>query len=342
MSLRPDSQRPPKVSFINRLPIEGFYSLEGYFQRISAALASLGVSVDSHTSPYPSRGLIPRLKIARFASRHQADITHITGDIHFAALATDPERTVVTVADCGRLHQVGGLKRELLRQIWFERPLTRVAAVTVISQAVKEDLLTWVPTLEPARVHVVPVSISPRFTYSPKPFNRDHPRILQVGSTPNKNIPRLAAAMRGMNATLVLIGKLNQELEQVLAEHEIQVENHRDISEQQVVELYRSADLLAFTSTLEGFGMPILEAQAIGRPVVTSNCTSMPEVAGAGALLVDPYSVDSIRAGLLRVIEAADERELLIARGQDNSQRFVADTIAAQYLEIYQSLSPLG
>ena len=333
-----NKRQPIQVAFINRCPMEGHYSLESYFKRIGDSLRTLGVKLESHTSPYASKGLISRLKIIRFAHQHQADINHITGDIHFAALGTDPARTVVTVADCGRLHQLSGIKREIMRQLWYRKPLQRVAAVTVISEAVKEDLLTWIPELNPAHVHVVPVSISPLFTFSAKSFNRTSPRILQVGTTPNKNIPRLIEAMDSLSATLVVIGRLDEALQQLLIRYNIHYENHSGISEQAVADIYRSADLVSFASTLEGFGMPILEAQAVGRPVLTSNCASMPDVAGKGALLVDPFSVASIRAGLIRLIEDEPLRHELIQHGLTNIHRFSSDEIAAQYLRIYQGL----
>lgn len=298
----------------------------------------MGIDIQSHTSPYTSQGVLRRLKTVAFAARHQADINHITGDIHFAACGTDPARTIVTVADCGRLHQLSGFKREVLRQFWFQLPLTRAAAITVISQAVKEDVLTWVPDLDPDRVHVVPISISPLFAFTPQPFRPANPRILQIGTKANKNIPRLAQALRGLTVTLVIIGKLNDALVQVLNDNNIRYENHSNISEEKVVDLYRSSDLIAFASTLEGFGMPILEAQVIGRPVVTSNCTSMPEVAGGAALLVDPYSVESIRDGILRVINDADYRDTLIQKGRLNAQRYTTEAIASEYLRIYQSI----
>ena len=327
-----------RVAFINRRPVSGQYSLESYFQRIGESLESLGVAVEPCTSPFFSQGLISRLKTIHYARKHQEDINHITGDIHFAALGLDPARTVVTVADCGRLHQLSGIKRELLRQIWFQLPLTRVAAVTVISEAVKDDLLAWVPDLDPDHIHVVPVSISPNFVFSPKPFNHKRPRILQVGTKSNKNLPRLIDAMSGLNAILVIIGVLDEALRILLASRNIHFENYIALSEKDVVNLYRGVDLLAFPSTLEGFGMPILEAQATGRPVLTSNCTSMPDVAGDGALLIDPYSVDSIRAGLIRLMEDEAFRDQLIKQGLRNTQRFSSDAIAADYLRIYRSL----
>jgi glycosyltransferase involved in cell wall biosynthesis len=329
-----------RIAFINRRPVEGQYSIESYFKRISDSLRNLGVDLQSFTSPYTSKGLVPRLKIIRFAHRHQEAINHITGDIHFAALGLDPARTVVTVHDCGRLHQLSGIKQVLLRQIWFEIPLRRAAAITVISQAVKDDLLNWVPTLSSKDIHIIPVSISPLFTYSARVFNDSNPRILQIGTKANKNLPRLAQAMRGLDATLVIIGKLDKDLLRLLSAYNIRYENYSGLSEAEVVDLYRSSDILAFASTLEGFGMPILEAQAIGRVVLTSNCTSMPDVAGGGALLVDPYSVSSIRAGLIRLIEDSSLRQQLISRGLRNTKRFSSDAIAAQYLQVYQSILP--
>jgi glycosyltransferase involved in cell wall biosynthesis len=93
-----------------------------------------------------------------------------------------------------------------------------------------------------------------------------------------------------------------------------------------------------FASTYEGFGLPIIEANAVGRPVVTSHLWSMPEVAGKSALLVDPYDVASIRDGVLSIIEDAHLRSVLIKNGLENIKRFRLSLIAEQYSALYQEV----
>src|SRR5262249_49098549 len=101
---------------------------------------------------------------------------------------------------------------------------------------------------------------------------------------------------------------------------------------------YHEADVVLFASTYEGFGLPILEAQATGRPVVTSNLHSLPEVAGPAACLVDPFDVASIHAGVLRVLSEPLYRENLISAGFENVKRFTAQKIAAKYAALYESI----
>jgi glycosyltransferase involved in cell wall biosynthesis len=95
-------------------------------------------------------------------------------------------------------------------------------------------------------------------------------------------------------------------------------------------------DILVFPSLFEGFGMPIIEAQAMGTPVLTSNLSSMPEVAGDGALLVNPYSVNDIKDGVLKLIEDSSYRSRLIENGFRNCQKFNSKEIANQYYELYK------
>jgi len=110
------------------------------------------------------------------------------------------------------------------------------------------------------------------------------------------------------------------------------------LTNNELIEQYQQCDMLSFVSLLEGFGLPILEAQSTGRPVITSNLSSMPEVAGRGACLVDPYNVGSIREGILKVIKDSEYRETLIAEGLENVKRFNIETVTQQYIELYQEV----
>ena len=97
--------------------------------------------------------------------------------------------------------------------------------------------------------------------------------------------------------------------------------------------------MLMFASTYEGFGLPIVEANAVGRPVVTSNLSPMPEVAADAACLVDPHDVGSIRVGVKRIINDGLYRESLVAAGYRNAQRFRPATVAGNYALLYRQVA---
>jgi glycosyltransferase involved in cell wall biosynthesis len=166
----------------------------------------------------------------------------------------------------------------------------------------------------------------------------EHPTVLQVGAKPNKNVPRLVEALAGLPCRLVLVGQPNAALAGQLAASGLEYEVHTEVPQAQMVEFYRQADAVAFASTHEGFGMPIVEAQSVGRPVVTADRSSMPEVAGEGACLVDPYDVASIRDAFVRIFADDDYRAALIARGFKNVTRFGTAAISRRYAELYGGL----
>lgn len=331
------------ITFVQRRPFPEQYSLESYFDRVAVSLRSRGDTVDKYVVPEFSKGLIPRVKNTRsMRSVGSSDIIQITGDIHYVALGSPPEKTVLTVLDCGTLERLKGFKHQIFKKFWYTMPAMRVAAVHVISHETKRALLEYVPKLDSSRVHVIPVSVSELFRFVPQEFRVDKPRILQIGTRPNKNVLRTIAALRDIPCTLAVVGSLNAEHKAALEENRIQFENFVGLTDAQIVEQYQKSDIVSFASTLEGFGMPIVEAQVTGRPVVTSNISSMPEVAGDGAVLVDPYSVDSIRSGFLEIISNPSRRDELIALGCRNAERFSQDKITEQFVDLYEALVKHG
>lgn len=326
-----------KVVFFHRKPRPDFnFSVEILFAQIRKAMPS-EVAWEIRELRYFSNGFFKRLYIALEAAFNQREVNHITGDINFIAIFLRKQRTVLTILDLGFMNHPNPLARKVLRFFWVTLPVKRSAIITTISAATKHELLKYV-RIDPDRIKVVYVPISDAFVASPKQFDKNEPTILQIGTKPNKNVHRLVKALTGIRCRLEIVGDVDKDLEKELKQASINYRASKNLSNEEVLEKYKAADILSFVSTYEGFGMPIVEANAIGRAVVTSNVLSMPEVAGNAAHLVDPYSVASVREGILKLIEDDVYREKLIANGYNNRKRFDATEIANQYTEIYKQL----
>jgi len=326
------------VVFFHRKPYPtGHYSIEYLFADVRRRLAD---KIDARVveSTFYSRGVWKRLCIIAEAFLKRGQVNFITGDIHYISVMLPKNRTILTILDCGFIYQKSGIRRWLEELFWVTIPVRRVAYVNTISPSSKDDILK-ITSCDPKKIIVIPVAIDVLYTYSPKEFNKKEPVLLQVGQAENKNLMRIIEAVKDLPVRLCIIGKLSDANTRLLANCSVRYTNHCNISNEEMLQKYIDADMLVFPSTYEGFGMPILEAQAVGRPVITSNVTSMPWVAGDAACLVDPLSVASIRAGILKVIDDEEYRNELIARGLENVRRFDPDVIAGQYYELFKRVA---
>ena len=233
------------------------------------------------------------------------------------------------------LERTRGLRHWSLWFLWYWLPVRRSRVVVTISETTRAALLASV-RCDPDKIRVIHNNVSDEFRPTFRTFDQGVRGYSKVGTTSNKNLERVAEALMGVSCRLVIIGELTEIQVSVLRGHAIDYENHVGLSREALVAEYAAADILVFASTYEGFGLPIVEAQAVGRPVVTSNISSMPEVAGDAACLVDPLDIMSIRAGIIRVIEDDEYRAHLIAVGFRNAERFQAAAVAEQYAAVYR------
>ena len=321
------------VVFFHRKPRPGNFSIEKIFVQIRSALPR---EIDWRVRElmFFSTGFFRRLISALDASLHQQEVNHVTGDIHFIVPFLMKKRTVLTVHDIGWVYRPNRFARELFKWFWIVIPLRRSAIVTTVSNETKNELLKYCK-VDPGKIRVIYNPISDLFVRFDQPFNKTEPRILQIGTKPNKNLFRLIEAIRGISCVLDIVGHVDTDLIAALDGAKVKYCISKNLSETEMIEKYHESDIVAFASIYEGFGLPIVEANAVGRVVVTSNVSSMPEVAGDAAHLVDPLDPDSIRQGILKVIQDDDYRQELINRGFINKKRFDLAGIARQYADIY-------
>lgn len=238
--------------------------------------------------------------------------------------------------------------------------LRSVSAVITDSQVSKKDIIKYLHVKD-KKIFSIPLAASNYFKKisnknileaTAKKFNLPKKFALFTGNVNwNKNLINLTEASIKSNIDLVLIGKgfedknnLNhpemKSFKEFLNKFSSNPKIHilGFVEDDDLVAILNLADLLLFPSFAEGFGLPVLEAQACGIPVVTSNVSSMPEVAGRGALLVNPYSVEEISKAIDRILKKTDLREELIKEGFKNVEKFSWEKVASDTVEVYKQI----
>jgi alpha-1,3-rhamnosyl/mannosyltransferase len=220
--------------------------------------------------------------------------------------------------------------------------------IITVSDSTRRDVLQHldVPAARHDRVVTIPEAADDAFRPAATPATRTRPRILYVGRRdPYKNVSGLIEAFakvraRGLDAVLKIIGSDDPRYPDApIRARELGVYEHIEwagyVSDRDLPAHYQDADVFALVSKYEGFGLTVLEAMGCGTPVVCSNISSLPEVAGDAALTVDPNDTDAIAAALARVLTdsalAADLGRRGIARAAQFSWQRTAELTLAAY-----------
>lgn len=314
----------------------------------------------------PPSGPLGRLRwdswrIGRAARRTGADLLHSTT----AYLPLFPPcPCVLTVHDLAIYRYPAAFRfanRTLGRRL-FEASVRRAAALIAVSEATKRDLMALLG-VAPERVTVVPEAADPIFRAPIAPedvervrgtYGLPRPYVLSVATAePRKNLPRLLDAFcacrplldPGLQLVLVggrgwLAGPLETKFRHLEAGGVVKVTGY--VPRADLPGLYAGAAAFAYPSLYEGFGLPVLEALASGSPTLTSSCSSLPEVAGDAAVLVDPTSADDIAAGLCRLLRDAALARDLRNRGPARAARFTWSATARRTIEVYEQAVSWG
>lgn len=327
-----------KVKYFQRKPQKGFsFSLEFIFNDVRNRLLNQ-VDPEVLISTWYNNGIYTKIgNIVEAAFRQGDSINHITGETHFLNFFMKKSTVILTILDCGPMVRKDGIAKDFVKWLYLKLPIYKSAVVTTISEAVKEEIIAYT-NCNSEKIRVIPVAINDEFKPFEKTFNSSKPVILQIGTGPNKNVERIIQSLKDIQCQLVIIGKINDSIGKALEENKTEYLNYVGLSQEALIEQYKLCDIVSFISTFEGFGMPIIEANSIERVVVTSNISSMPEVAGNSACLVDPFDINSIKKGFVKVIQNEDYRNKLIMNGRINRTRFNPDIIAQSYFELYKKM----
>jgi glycosyltransferase involved in cell wall biosynthesis len=331
------------VRHLARLDHETTYFLfcDGSDEATLRDLASNFVPVVDGSSAY---GLSEHVSIPLKLKRLGVDLLHSP---HYVRPVFCPAAAVVTVHDCIHLLFPQYLPNRMAysyARFMLGRAVRRSALVFTVSEASRADILRFYPDADPERIQVVPNAIDPAILEPPGAAEIERVKeryqirgrfVLYAGNIkPHKNLDRLIAAFGRLkqrpgheDVKLLIIGEdvarygsLRRSMEGAGVRQDVRFFGF--VPERTLAALYRLASVFAFPSLYEGFGLPPLEAMACGTPVVTSRLSSLPEVVGDAALLVDPYDVEAIAEGIARVLNDSALADDLRRRGRARAAGF--------------------
>ena len=324
--------------------------------------AQLGANFRTVLASSPNYSLREQIQVPWVVRRERPDVFHAP---HYVLPPAVRRRSVVTIHDCIHLMFPQYLPNRAA-YVYAKAAMWSAARssnrILTVSEASKRDILHFF-NVPPEKIVVVHNAIDERFRIAPaeediarvrERYRLDHEFVLYAGNIkPHKNLVRVIEAFATLRKEgfdelkLLIIGDEISKLPALRrAVHEHKLHKHVRflgfLPDETLAVLYRLAAVFVFPSLYEGFGLPPLEALASGTPVVTSNVSSMPEVVGDAAVLVDPYDVNSIVAGLRQILVNPELANDLRAKGIERARAFSWEQSVARIRHLYQEVAERG
>ncbi len=297
---------------------------------------------------YPSWNLSGRPALP--SPLDHADVIHAPTPVAIPPVR-DTQRLVVTVHDLAfRLYpQAYPPAWRLLHRLGFRRAARSAAAIIAVSHHTAMDVAR-LARVDSARIHVIPHGGSmPVGSDDPGPtlerLRVPTPYLLFVGTLePRKNLVRLIRAYRRLAGSvphaLVLAGPLGWRSQPIHRELALPGAGNiivaGRVSTEDLDALYRGADAFVYPSLYEGFGLPVLDAMTRGVPVITSNTSSLPELAGDAAVLVPPTSTRALSGAIESLLTSPDQRSRLSEEGRARAEQYSWERTARETMNVYE------
>jgi glycosyltransferase involved in cell wall biosynthesis len=325
----------------------------------SAAMDEVGKNFRAIPEPAKPYSVREQLRIPLDLRRERIDLFHAP---HYVLPPLTPCKSVVTIHDCIHLRFPQYLPSRLgyayaRSSMWMATH--RANRVLTVSEASKRDILRYFHIPE-RRIDVIYNAIDDRLGETPQPdeiervrdrYQLNAPFVLYAGNIkPHKNLERLIEAFYMLrqdpdltHVKLLIIGdEISKYATLRRAVHRYKLHKHVRffgfVPDKTLAVLYRLARVFVFPSLYEGFGFPPLEAMASGTPVITSNVSSLPEVVGDAALMIDPMEAAAIAQAMRRVLMDSELREELRQRGLRRVKEFSWERSVRRVREIYDEV----
>ncbi len=309
-------------------------------------IAEIGKTENVETYYMPSatygvKGMLQNLWFT-FKHRNKKGINHITGECHFIILALLGCKTVLTIHDLGfyvdHKHEMSWLKRKFIYYLQIYWPIKLADKVIAISEKTKQEILETVPFKRKIDF-AKHVSID-AFPYTPKKMYKNHIRIMQCGTAPQKNLETTIKALQGMECELRVVREMTEKQKKLAKECGVAYTNVYNLTDEEMTAEYQNADIICMPSLYEGFGAMVIEGQATGRPVITTDLEPMKSISGGAAhLLKNPKDESELKTAIQKIINDDDYRTDLIERGKENASKYKLENCAKEHLEIYKLLN---
>lgn len=266
-----------------------------------------------------------------------AALSHVLGDIHYIAPWIRGKQ-VHTFHDLESLLQGNQVSKTLKKYFWLKQAINYSDSVSVISAHTQHKLIREIPQAK-SKTRVIH---NPLLLKAKGQIEKDHGifHVISIGAKKNKNLDRIAQALSQIQIPFHwhIVGDPASEQYSFFKTLNLPFSTYQDLDIDQLSRLYSKCHILLFPSLYEGFGLPILEAQAHGVAVLTANTTAMPEVAGEGAYLVNPIDTQDILNGIEVLMNSEQLRNKITEAGYQNIKEYQIESVASGYVHWYEDV----